>query len=44
MKGTSIPSLYKTKDGVEKMKEVSLPLLVEGSILDKLRTRVRYKS
>ena len=33
---------YKTRNGVEKMKEVQLPLIVNGSVLDDLRTRIRY--
>lgn len=40
---TIIVRAYKIRDGVEKMKEVPLPLVVNGSLLDDLRTRIRYK-
>lgn len=39
---TIVVRAYKTRNGVEKMKEVQLPLIVNGSVLDDLRTRIRY--
>lgn len=41
---TIIVRAFKIRDGEEKMKEVELPLIVNGSLLDDLRTRIRYKS
>ena len=39
---TIVVRAYKTRNGVEKMKEVKLPLIVNGSVLEDLRTRIRY--
>lgn len=40
---TIVVRAYKVRNGVEKMKEVELPLVVDGSVLDDLKTRIRYK-
>ena len=40
---TIIVRAYKTRNGIEKMKEIELPLVVKDNVLDDIKTRIRYK-